>query len=752
MTDGSSLLRRTATRRAALAYAVLGGVLVTLPLLRVLHVESSAVVAFVAFFVSGWASLTAFAQGDRLVRVWTRHLALLAIPWAVLTVSTLWAPNCAYRTGLGVYLLFPGITVLVAVAFAYALHATGWTGTYWIFSAVGLGIAVLGPLYDLGLHPQFYTYNHVFGGVLGPIYDEQLAFRPGLFAFRGLTLLWTVLLVLVGRRLRGDGRPVVRAGIPVVALLIGGVYLFSAELGLNTPAWYVKQQLGGHVRTAHVDVYYDTTATSERAARSWAADHAYEYHRLTERLSLALDERPGRIQSFIYPNADVKARLTGARQTSVAPVWLATPQMHMLESRMKRSLDHEMAHVVTRPFGLPGLNASWAVGLVEGWAVALEAPDSGPTPDDLVLAAATADTTNDLMQRADALADRLSPLGFWTGRGAVSYTTMGSFVGFLLDRYGAGPLKRAYAWADFGGAYGVPLDTLAHAWARHFRARPRTDRSAHDVVSAAFARPSLFETRCPHYVPPYRRRMQAAERALRRADTTRALRALQKAIDRQPQGLDAHVQLATLRLARDRAAAVRQQLDTLTVKHPPPSLLWTRAITHATLGDTMTARDLYAQAMEQLPAYRWEARASVLLLDAVAHRPDVMRVLVSGKTAAQQAHRLAARTPQTPAVRVWRARRMQAAHRADDAHRLWTQVDTIALRANHPPAWHRTWILQQHAWRADAALRAGALDAAHTHAEAAAQHARRYGATGTAQHMETLQARIAWRATRSERK
>jgi hypothetical protein len=745
MTDGLPFVRHTSTRRAALAYTILGGGLVTLPLLRVLHVESSAVVAFVAFFVSGWAGLAAFERGDGLARVWRRNLALLGIPWAFLTVSTLWAPNCAYLTGLGVYLLFPGVTVLFAVALAYALDATGWTGTRWMLGAVGLGVAVLGPLYDLGLHPQFYTYNHVFGGVLGPIYDEQLAVRPGLFVFRGLTLLWTILAVLVGHRLRGDARAVVRGGIPLVALLIGGVYFFAADLGLNTPAWYTRAQLGGHVRTAHVDVYYDTTSTTERAARAWAADHEYQYHRLVARLDLAPGEQPDRIQSFIYPNADVKARLTGARQTSVAPVWLADPQMHMLEARMTTSLDHEMAHVVTRRFGLPLLNASWAVGLVEGWAVALEAPEAGPAPDDLVLAAATADTTRSLTRRADALADRLSPLGFWTGRGAVSYTTMGSFVGFLIDRYGAGSMKRVYARADFASVYGVPLDTLARAWAGHLRERPRVDRSAHDVVSATFARPSLFETRCPHYVPPYRRRMQDAERALRQADTTRALRALRDAVDRQPQALDAHVRLATLRLARGRAAAVRQQLDTLTVERPPPSLLWTRAHAHAVLGDTRAARTLYTRSVERLPAHRWAARASAMLLDAVAHRPDVMQVLVRGGSAVRQAQRLAALTPQTPAVRAWRALRLQAAHRYDRAYRLWTEVDA-PLRADRPLAWHRTGTLQQRVWMADAALRAGLLDAARSHAEAAAQQARRYGAAGTERQMEALQSRIAWRA------
>ena len=728
-------------RRAALTYLLLGAALMPVPLLNVLHVESAAVVAFVAFFVSGWTALAAFARDKKFGRVWGQNEALLAIPFTFLTASMLWAPNCAYGTGVGMYLLFPGVTVTLAVALAYALSATGWPRPRWMLGGIGIGIAVVGPLYDLGLHPQFYTYNHVFGGVLGPIYDEQLAFRPGLFVFRGMTLLWAGLAVLVGQRLRGDVRPAVRAGIPALALLLGTAYLFSAELGLNTPAWYVKKQLGGHVRTAHVDVYYDSTAMEADAARDLAADHGHAYHRLSERLDLTPTETPGRVQSFIYPNPDVKARLTGARQTSVAPVWLESPQVHLLRSRVAESLDHELAHLFGRPFGLPLLNASWAVGLVEGWAVALEAPRSGPSPDDLVLAAAAADTTRGLSHRADALADRLSPLGFWTGRGAVSYTTMGSFVGFLLDRYGAAPLKRVYAHADFKAVYGVPLDSLAHAWAEHLRQRTWVHRGAHEVVSTTFAHPSLFETRCPHYVPPYRRRIQDARRALRHADTTRALQALHTALDRQPQSLDAHVRLARLRLAQGQASVVRQQLDTLSVGTASPVVLQTRASAHAILGNVTAARELLARAVQALPPHRGSVRASVMLVDAVAHRPDVMEVLVGGGTAARQAKRLAALPRHTPAVRAWQALRASAAHKPGTAHRLWAQVEA-PLRADRPPVWSRTWALQKRIWQAEAARRAGAFGVARAHATDAARQARRYGAIGTSRRMEVLLRRI----------
>ena len=80
-----------------IAYAVLGTCLWPLPLLNVLHVESSAVVAAAAFFISGGAACGLFSPWSTLrewMQVTGRLLRALVVPWAMLTVSVLWAPNC----------------------------------------------------------------------------------------------------------------------------------------------------------------------------------------------------------------------------------------------------------------------------------------------------------------------------------------------------------------------------------------------------------------------------------------------------------------------------------------------------------------------------------------------------------------------------------------------------------------------------------------------------------------------------------
>jgi hypothetical protein len=621
----------------------------------------------------------------------------------MLLVSPLWAPNCTVGQGLLFFLLFPGVTVVFAVALAYALTGTDALPPVLTLAGLGVLVALAGPLYDLGGHPQLYTYNHVFGGVLGPIYDEQLAVRPGLFAFRGLTLLWAGAAALLGGRLRGLGP---RWGLPVLALLIGGVYWFAAPLGINTPAGYLQAQLGGHLRTEHFDLYYDPDQLDRRAAAALAADHEAHYAHLRDRLALGPGEGPERIQSYLYPNRDVKARLTGARSTSVTPVWLDRPQVHLLVDRVDPSLGHELAHVFSRPYGLPVLRASWAPGLVEGWAVALEPPDPYPSAHNLVSVATTADSVGALSATADAIADRLTPWGFWTGRSAVSYAAMGSFVQYLLDAYGPDPLKRVYARGNFEAVYGRPLSALAEAWAGTLRNRAVVARAAHDVVVRRFTQPSLFETDCPHYVPPHRRHLQAARRAQRRGDSTAVDRHLHKALSAAPRYEAAHAARARRRLAQGKARAVRAQLDTLDVTSRSIRLQLLLGDAHALTGAPASARRHYAEARALTPHYAHDTRTRLLLRRAVADRPAVVGALTDGTAPRRQARALGALpAADTPPVRAWRALRLQEAHRYARADSLW-QGGASPPVPGWPRAWRQAWTIQRKAWHSAAAYRA----------------------------------------------
>ncbi|MEM1096466.1 MAG: hypothetical protein AAGJ10_17845 [Bacteroidota bacterium] len=601
--------RHPAVRWTLASYVVLVAGLWLSPLTRVLHVESSAAVALVAYLVGGVSALRLARDGWAWSRIVQVQAGLLLVPLAGLTLSLLVTPNCDYLRGLGFFGLFAGVSLALALAVAYALSARRWRRASLVFAGSSLLIGVATVLYDLGFHPQFYTYNHLFGGVLGPIYDEELAVRDGLFWFRGLTLLWALLFVSAGRMLR------VRRGgglVLVAAIGIVSIYANGPRLGINTTAEVIQQRLGSHLATPHFDIYYDAASLSEAQVRELAYQHEYAYERLAALLG---DTLAVRTQSYLYPSPEVKADLTGARYTNVAPVWLAEPQTHVLLSSFQAVFAHELAHVFSRPYGLPILNASWSVGIVEGFAVALEPPEGIPSPSEQVAASALG--TQPLPKANSALASRigptLSPLGFWTGRGAVSYTTMGSFIDDLIARYGIEAMKTVYAHGDFAQVYGAPTDTLAMQWAETIQRRPIIDRMAGPLVQRRFARLSLFEQPCPHHIPPHRRLLREGLAAEAIGDTTAALDAYAAALALQPQYEAALLRWGRLVVAQDSTQQVLGRLASLPRDRFSVALHRLHGDAFGQAGQPDSARAAFRTAYDLTPTYQPGVQADLLI-------------------------------------------------------------------------------------------------------------------------------------------
>ena len=502
------------------------------PVVQVLHAESAAVIAAVGFVAAGQGAIAAFRRGTRTTPVVARSVASLLAPALLLTLSLLWAPNRDIARGALLWATATVPAVVFGVALARALVGRGVREARTAHVGIGLAVALAGPAFDLGLHPQVYTYNHVWGGLLGPIYDLDLSVRPGLWAFRGLTLAWSAWLVAVGARRWTTRR---RATVAALSLGLAGAYAVRGDLGINTTYGVLHGALGEDGRAV------DTAPHAVVIGHGVSASEV-EY-RLAD-LAVRLGAWPRqRVRVYVYPDVETKRRLFGAGETSVAPVWLAVPQVHLLASAVEAHLGHELVHAVSREFGLPVLHASRHVGLVEGLAVAFQPPDGGPSPEALVSAAEVgrmdvgvarrgADPDDDLAAR---LAATLGAGGFWTGRGAVSYTTTGAFVRWLADTHGAAAVRRSYAWGDVAAATGVPLDTLARRWARHTRTGLRAvPLAAAPVARAAFGERSLFERPSPHWVPPDVRALRAADAALARGDTADALARLRRLLDRTP--------------------------------------------------------------------------------------------------------------------------------------------------------------------------------------------------------------------------
>jgi tetratricopeptide (TPR) repeat protein len=303
---------------------------------------------------------------------------------------------------------------------------------------------------------------------------------------------------------------------------------------------------------------------------------------------------------------------------------------------------------------------------------------------------------------------------------------MGSFVRFLIDAYGVDRLKQVYTRGDFEAVYGKPAAVLAQEWEQHLSRLPVVARAAAPLVRRRFSVPSLFERRCPHFVPRYQRHYRAGGEALARGDTARAAAAYEAALALRPTYAAALDAWARLRLAQDDPGAVIARLDTLDAADRSTSLSLRLADALAVMGHARAAQEHYEAAYAGLPLYARESAAWLTARAALADHPEAVRVLVSGATPEEQARRLAAFQDGRPSVGLLRALLLAQAGAYEQAIALLRT--TPAPRDDGLPLGRKLTLQRQRGvWLARYAHRNGDLQAAERYARQAARAYRNAG-------------------------
>lgn len=456
-------------------------------------------------------------------------LLVIALPFTAAALHGLWVPTCDWSYGLEAYAIMAvasavlgaggGVFLgLVTGRVPYLRRAAPWL--------VVLGFIVTG-LWRFYSEPPVFSYNPLIGFFPGNLYDEDIRLDGALYWSR-LEQLATVIALLAAAtvvldapslhvRLRGRRhRPApiaLAAGVPA-ALLALALRWHGASLGYAIDAEDIWAELGGTHRTAHFVIHFDKREDIAADIALYAADHELRLAQVCK--TLGVDPAAvGTIHSYVFRDAEQKGRLMGARRVEMAKPWRREIYL-TYEAFPHASLRHEIAHVVAGTFGSAGFHVSaksiaglpllFNPGMIEGVAVAADWPGSSRSL-----------TPHQSMRAMEQLgfaprADEVLSAKFLTLSSARSYTAAGSFMRFLLERYGAGPLKRLYAsGGDFGAAYGQSQAALAAQWREMLQG---IEVPAADLEAARerFRQRGVFQRPCPHANAARLRRAARAER------------------------------------------------------------------------------------------------------------------------------------------------------------------------------------------------------------------------------------------------
>jgi len=232
-------------------------------------------------------------------------------------------------------------------------------------------------------------------------------------------------------------------------------------------------------------------------------------------------------------------------------------------------------------------------GLVEGLAVALDLPRGEWTVHEWARA------MRDLGYLPSA-ARLVEPAGFFGAAPARAYAASGSLLRFLLDRYGAEPVRRAYGGASFEEAFRAPLPKLEAEWLR-FLDGVEVPSELASAAEARFRPTGLLGRRCAREVAGLERSGAEAAREGRAGEAGAAYRRA-AALSSDPG--DLALAGDAVRLS-DPALAARTWSEALLASEKRPALRASLLESLGNLrfedGDLPGAADLYGQALDEHP-------------------------------------------------------------------------------------------------------------------------------------------------------
>ncbi len=496
---------------AALLY---GTVLAFIPLLRELHFLSAALTALLSAFASGWiaAGQTFRAKPTSGVRLLAAILLVVSAPALPLIISGIFR-GCLSGDGLAYWLLIPAPSAILGFALGrYFSFQTRYSRLWTISVLVILGFGLL--LWELFNYPQVYFHNHVWGYWPGPVYDDIVELNPAVILFRFITLLWAALFWLMPfvRNRKGVRFPVV---LVLAALMLS--YLNMGRAGILSSESLLQQVLGNKIETEHSIIYYDRSLPDDDAL--WIGRlHDFHITELAARLEIDTAELDP-VHTYLYRDRWQKKRLTGAGGTVYVPVWQRNGQIHIQRDAVERVLRHELVHVLAREFGMPVVNASPNIALVEGLAVALQSERYTSGTLHQIVAA------QDSLPGVQKMNRLMGPAGFYAMSGPLSYALAGSFTEWLLQEYDVELFRKAYATGRIRTAYPVPFGELVDGWHQFLRT-VETDTVQAGISDRVFSAPGIAEKTCVFHPDRAGRLYDQAEMLIQRGRKEEAFRLL----------------------------------------------------------------------------------------------------------------------------------------------------------------------------------------------------------------------------------
>lgn len=537
-----------------LSIGVLSLVLAAAPLFNILAFEFCAVITLFIAFAGAHVAMTelqvmkqdpdklAGASHNVILGCFYRALKsngiLLLIPLIIILLNSIRIKNCNYLEGFLFYLILPTFSCFTVTAAGIFFNL--WIQRRWLAYLVYLTFLIVScvpTITNLIFHPPVFAFHPILGYFPGPIYDFVISITPTLLISRTETILWGLVFITISVFTCKVNRataliPKLRwqhliklssqfsllriTTISFMVLAIIGIELYSGKLGIRPSREDIAQALGGYRETDHFEIYFARELDSE--IDLFADDCEFRYDQLSEYLQT---ENSRKVRAYLYASPTQKKRLIGAGDTFVEDPFGYGFHVHSL-GFPHPVLKHELAHVLTADWS--PWKVSLNVGMHEGVAVAADWEEDKLTVHQWAKAMQA-------LNVAPPLSSVMS-LGFWKHAGSRSYLMAGSFVRFLIEKYGIEKCKQAFPIGNLSRVYEKDLYALEREWRLYLGNEVSLHKEELDYATQRLKRGGIFEQVCAHEMASLR---QDAWRAYYRQDYSTAVESFQKMLSFEPE-------------------------------------------------------------------------------------------------------------------------------------------------------------------------------------------------------------------------
>jgi len=431
--------------------------LLRLPLTEIIGFEFSSSTAILLFLSSGTLIIyflrkfKSFNLFLYILRIkYKEFLTILFAPLVLATISNLLFHNCPICDGILFYLIItiPSFYIgLVLGAFAFWLNPRF---SFLIFLLFFVG-SLFGILVEFYINPQIYFYNSIIGYYPGTIYDEDISLDGKLIFYRLINIIIVSILLYFMKKFGSSNKKRKILALSVICLILAGMFSLKPSLGFSSTLDSIKNELKGKVITGDFEIIYPVDLKKE-TLQNIILHHEYYYNEVSRKTGIKLNKR---ITSIVFKDGAQKRKLFGSKNANVAKPWMN--QMFLDESSYLSTLEHELTHLFAAEIGVTPFKvaANLNPAMIEGYAMAIE---NNYDDYEVHFMAALAKETGFNFP----IKELYSGFDFFGRTSSFSYIFAGSFIKYLLEKYGIESVNKIYGDLNFEKHIGLNLDSLSN--------------------------------------------------------------------------------------------------------------------------------------------------------------------------------------------------------------------------------------------------------------------------------------------------